>query len=96
MKTLALLYEIRILHVGCLAAYYRVTASRTKYPQKIPVTTLFCRLTTCFLANNAQVARDGVVPRDRLIEVEFRAGAETVFDDPRYVGQEGPTGGGIS
>eukprot|EP00903_Cladosiphon_okamuranus_P007167 g6959.t1 len=41
------------------------------------------------------VARDGVVPRDRLIEVEFRAGAKTVFDDPRYVGQEGPTGGGM-
>ncbi|CAM9278666.1 unnamed protein product [Hapterophycus canaliculatus] len=41
-----------------------------------------------------QPARDGVTPRDRLIEVEFRAGAETVFDDPRYVGQEGPTGDG--
>lgn len=39
-------------------------------------------------------ARDGVIPRDRLVEVEFRAGAETVFDDPRYVGQEGPTGDG--
>lgn len=37
-----------------------------------------------------------MVPRDRLIEVEFRAGAETVFDDPRYVGQEGPTGGGMA
>lgn len=43
-----------------------------------------------------QPARDGVTPRDGLIEVEFRAGAETVFDDPRYVGQEGPTGGGSS
>ncbi|CAN0148837.1 unnamed protein product [Scytosiphon promiscuus] len=39
-------------------------------------------------------SRDGVTPIDRLIEVEFRAGAETVFDDPRYVGQEGPTGDG--
>lgn len=35
-----------------------------------------------------------MTPRDGLIEVEFRAGAQTVFDDPRYAGQEGPTGGG--
>ncbi|CBN76475.1 conserved unknown protein [Ectocarpus siliculosus] len=45
-------------------------------------------------AGGGDRARDGVTPRDRLIEVEFRAGAKTVFDDPRYVGQEGPTGAG--
>ena len=39
-----------------------------------------------------RVAQDGVTPRDQLIEVEFREGARSVFDDPRYVGQEGRTG----
>lgn len=40
-----------------------------------------------------RAARDAVTPRDQLIEVEFREGARSVFDDPRYLGQDGPTGG---
>ena len=40
-----------------------------------------------------RAARDAVSPQDQLIEVDFRQGARSVFDDPRYVGQEGPTGG---
>lgn len=40
------------------------------------------------------VARDGVTSRDRLIEVDFREGAQSVFDDPRYVGRKVPTGEG--
>lgn len=40
------------------------------------------------------VARDGVAPRDGFIEVEFRPGAKSVFDDPRYLSQEGPSLGG--
>lgn len=41
-----------------------------------------------------RAARDGVPPRDGHIEVEFREGAKSVFDDPRYLDQEGPTLGG--
>lgn len=41
-----------------------------------------------------RVARDGVPPRDDFMELEFREGEKSIFDDPRFLDQEGPTLGG--